>query len=104
MLATVEMCDIWTKVPVADLLLIFLNPCRHVATCRQQLGAAKANRLAWASSFFADLRMSRAISLVQTNIHHNICQDGNADPRVGNPSSMPQCNDEVGKNSQIRLL
>lgn len=67
MFATVEMCDIWTEVPVADLLLIFLNPYRHVATCRQQLGAAKANRLAWASGLSADTRMSRAISLVQTD-------------------------------------
>lgn len=67
MLATVEMCDMRTKFLVAYLLLIFLNPYRHVATCEQQLGAAKANCLAWASGLAADTRMSRAISLVQTD-------------------------------------
>lgn len=69
------------KVLVADLLLIFLNPDRHAATCEQQLDAAKADCLAGTSGLAADTWMSRTISglvwskLMSSNIHENICQD-----------------------------
>lgn len=78
MLATVETCDVRAKVLVADLLLIFLNPDRHVATCEQQLDAAKADCLARTSGLATDTWMSGTISglvwskLMSSNIHKNI--------------------------------
>lgn len=55
-----------TKVLVADLLLIFLNPYRHTATC-EQLDAAKANRLARISGPAADESDDQSVRLVRTD-------------------------------------
>lgn len=82
----------WTKVLVADLLLIFLNPCRHAATCDQQLAAARANRLVRISGLPADAWMNRTIGrfvLISS-------QDASGDPRVDPPSSKVQAVKTVG--------